>query len=82
MVTKLNAPLKREIMIDKLAYVLTISNAGFKLTLKGRRKGLEIDWHDLVSGDEALAVALRASLTAPTSRPQQPKHTRTKKRRV
>ena len=31
---------------------------------KGRRKGLEIRWADLVSGEAALATALNATLTA------------------
>jgi hypothetical protein len=35
------------------------------LARKGRRKGLEIRWADLVSGEAALATALNASLTAP-----------------
>jgi hypothetical protein len=29
---------------------------------KGRRKGVEIAWKDLVSGEAALAAALNASL--------------------
>jgi hypothetical protein len=33
-----------------------------KLVPKGRRKGHEIAWKDLVSGDAALATALNASL--------------------
>lgn len=33
-----------------------------KLTPKGRRKGHELRWKDLVSGEAALAVALNASL--------------------
>jgi len=39
------------------------------LTAKGKRKGLEIQWRDLVSGDAALTAALNASLGkfAPTA---------------
>jgi hypothetical protein len=33
-----------------------------KLTKKGRRKGIEITWRDLVNGDAAMAVALNASV--------------------
>ena len=65
--TELKSALNREITIGSAAYRLTIDPRGFKLVLKGRRKGLEIAWHDLVSGDAAMAVALRASLTAPTA---------------
>jgi len=54
--------LKRELRLGKQAYVLTIDPAGFKLTKKGRRKGIDIAWKDLVSGDAAMAVALNASV--------------------
>jgi len=60
--TRLEKSLKRELQISKTSYVLTIDPGGFKLTKKGRRKGIEIEWKDLVSGDEAMAVALRASV--------------------
>jgi hypothetical protein len=30
--------------------------------MKGRRKGLELAWNDLVTGEAALATALNASL--------------------
>jgi len=60
--TKLDAPLRRELTIDGKPYVLTISPDGFKLVPKGRRTGRELSWRDLVSGEAALAVALNASL--------------------
>jgi hypothetical protein len=66
--TELKAALNRELLIDKSAYKLTITPKGFRLVLKGKRNGLEIAWHDLVNGDAAMAVALRASLAAPASR--------------
>jgi hypothetical protein len=62
MSTRLQKPLKREITIKRKAYVVTISPEGLKLTEKGRRKGQELRWEDLVSGQAALAVALNASL--------------------
>jgi hypothetical protein len=43
-------------------YTLTIAPEGLKLVLKGKRKGYELAWKDLVSGQAALAVALNASL--------------------
>ena len=64
MITKLEGDIRREVEIDGVAHVVTISPRGFLLTLKGRRKGLEVAWKDLVSGDAALATALNASLTA------------------
>jgi hypothetical protein len=62
MATKLEKPLKREIEVEGKPYMLTISPQGVKLVPKGRRKGHEIAWKDLVSGDAALATALNASL--------------------
>ena len=59
--TKLDKPLKREILIGRHAYVVTIDPLGLKLTPKGRRKGYELTWEALISGDAALAVALRAA---------------------
>ena len=64
MTTKLEGDLRRELTIGAEAYTLTISPTGFTLVVKGRRKGLEIAWADLVSGEAALATALNASLTA------------------
>jgi hypothetical protein len=54
--------LKRELKIKKQSFVLTIDPTGLKLTKKGRRKGIQLAWNDLVSGDAAMAVALNASL--------------------
>ena len=64
MTTKLDGQLKRELSVSGQDYMLTLSPEGFTLTLKGRRKGLDIKWADLVSGEAALATALNASLTA------------------
>lgn len=60
--TKLDKVLKREIDIGGEAYIVAISPEGLKLTVKGRRKGQELAWKDLVSGEAALANALNASL--------------------
>lgn len=62
MATKLEKPLKREVMIGEQAYMLTISPEGLKLVVKGKRNGLELAWKALVSDDAALATALNASL--------------------
>ena len=62
MTTRLEKVLKRELEIDGAPYILAISPHGLKLTLKGKRKGQELLWKDLVSGQAALAVALNASL--------------------
>jgi hypothetical protein len=62
--TPLDKPLKRELMIGDIAYTLVLDPDGLKLTEKGRRRGVELLWKDLVSGDAALATALQASLEA------------------
>jgi hypothetical protein len=63
--TKLEKPLKRELNLDGEPYIVVISPEGLKITQKGRRKGLELGWKDLLSGDAALASALRASVENP-----------------
>ena len=62
MTTELKGPLKRELAVDKATYILTITPEGFKLVPKGKRKGYEMSWRSLVSGEAALATALQASL--------------------
>jgi hypothetical protein len=62
MATKLEKALKRELEIDGVAYALTITPQGLHLGVKGKRKGIDLTWHDVVSGDAALSAALRASL--------------------
>ena len=64
MTTKLNGSLKREIDIDGSPYVITLAPDAMTIVLKGKRKGLELRWSELVSGEAALATALNASLTA------------------
>ena len=79
MTTKLDSQLKRELIVLGRPYTLIISPDGLALTPKGKRKGYELAWVDLVSGDAALAVALNASLArgpkpepAPTKSPTRP----------
>jgi len=60
--TRLDKPLKRELRLKGAPHVLTIDPEGLRLTKKGRRKGIEIAWKDLVSGDAAMTTALNASL--------------------
>ena len=60
--TKLDKPIRRELQIGEQLYTLTIAPDGLKLVEKGRRKGLELAWTALVSGDAALASALQASV--------------------
>jgi hypothetical protein len=60
--TRLEKTLKRELDLDGRTFIVAVSPEGLKLTLKGKRRGQELRWRDLVSGDAALAVALNASV--------------------
>jgi len=62
--TPLHSTLKRSLRIDGRDYVLTLNETALKLTLKGKRNGVELPWSQLVNGEAALAVALHASLGA------------------
>jgi hypothetical protein len=62
--TPLHSTLKRALTIDGRDYVLTLNETALKLTLKGKRNGVELPWTQLVNGEAALAVALHASLGA------------------
>jgi len=62
MTTSLDKISRRQIQVNGEDYVVTLSPEGLKITLKGKRKGLELSWSALVSGDAALAVALNASI--------------------
>lgn len=63
MTTKLTCAFKRELDINGEKYTLTVSPEGFKLVVKGKRKGIELPWAQIVSGEAALATALNASLS-------------------
>lgn len=60
--TPLDKPLRREVLVEGQPYTLTLDPDGLKLVAKGKRKGLELRWADLVNGDAALAAALQASV--------------------
>jgi len=75
MATLLDKTLKREVRIGGRAYIVAISPLTLKLTPKGKRKGLELNWEALVSGDAALAAALNASVGRFTADPRRPERT-------
>ncbi len=60
--TPLDKPLRRELSVNDVTYTLVIDPTGLKITEKGRRRGVELRWVDLVSGDAGLAAALQASV--------------------
>lgn len=71
MTTKLSNPFKRELDVNGEKYTLTVTPEGFKLVPKGKRKGIELAWTQLVNGEAALAHALNASIEGERQRPQQ-----------
>ncbi len=60
--TPLDKSLKRSLNINGREYVVTLTPDALKITEKGHRLGVELQWADLVSGESALAVALNASI--------------------
>ena len=62
MATKLDKTLKREIEIEGKAYMVAISPEGLKLTQKGFRKGQELTWQSIVSGEAEMRQQLGASV--------------------
>ena len=66
MATRLDKTLKRELEIEGKLYTVTISPEGVKITPKGARKGPEITWQTLLSGDAELRRDLNISVDAYT----------------
>ena len=63
MATVLDKELRRQIVVDGVAYTVAVDPDGLRLTGKGKRTPeVELRWRDLLSGDAAMAVALNASL--------------------
>ncbi|GAC1665956.1 MAG: hypothetical protein NVS9B2_05460 [Steroidobacteraceae bacterium] len=82
MTTPLHSTLKRAVTIQGREYVVTLSSEALKVTLKGKRNGVELAWSSIVSGDAALAVALNASVGAlghPTQAARPPAGSRTRR---
>jgi hypothetical protein len=64
MTPKLDHPIRRELKIGSELYTVAMSSAGVKIALKGRRKGREISWDTLLSGDAELTQQLKMSVDA------------------
>jgi len=64
MTAKLESLIKRELELGGEIYTVSISPEGVKITLKGRRKGREISWETLLSGDAELNQQLKMSVDA------------------
>ncbi len=57
MVTKLERPVRREVRIGQKPYVVTLTPDRLRVAIKGRRKGQEVLWEDLVGEhDEPLTL--------------------------
>lgn len=64
MIAKLDSPIRRELKLGRDLYTVSISPEGVKIALKGRRKGREISWETLLSGDAELTQQLKMSVDA------------------
>ena len=64
MTAKLEGLIKRELELEGKLYTVTMSPEGVKIAPKGKRKGREISWETLLSGDAELAQQLKMSVDA------------------
>lgn len=64
MPARLDKPLKRELELHGRLYTITISRDGVRIAAKGARKGRDLSWDDLLSGDAELQRDLKISLDA------------------
>jgi len=60
--TRLDKTIKRELDLDGKPFVVSISPEGIRIVPKGRRKGHEISWEALLSGEVELRRDLSISL--------------------
>jgi hypothetical protein len=64
MPAKLEKAIKREVEIGGESYTVTISPEGVRIAPKGYRKGHEMTWMALLSGDAELTQQLKMSVDA------------------
>jgi hypothetical protein len=64
MATKLDKAIKRELDHNGKLYTVVIAPEGIKVTEKGHRKGQEISWSSIISGDASLNEELKISIDA------------------
>jgi len=67
MATRLEKTIKRELELDGRLYTVQVGPDGVKVTEKGKRKGQELSWRAIITGDASLAQDLNASLDATRS---------------
>lgn len=64
MTTRLEKTIKRELELDGRLYTVQMGPDGVKVTEKGHRKGQELSWRSIISGDASLHQNLNASIDA------------------
>jgi hypothetical protein len=64
MTTRLEKTIKRELELDGRLYTVQMGPEGVKVTEKGHRKGQELSWRSIISGDASLHQNLNASIDA------------------
>ena len=69
MATKLEKAIKRELEHDGVLYTVTVSPDGVRVVEKGKRKGRELSWASIISGDAELTEALKVSIDATRADP-------------
>ena len=62
MATRLDKTIKRELELEGKLYTVNLSPAGIKIVPKGGRKGYEISWQALLTGEVELRRDLEQSL--------------------
>ena len=67
MTTKLDKALKREIEFKGVAYTVTLGPEGLKIVEKGKRKGHEMSWEELIGGSVSLTAGLHSSISGNAS---------------
>jgi hypothetical protein len=60
--TRLDKTIKRELELDGKFYTVSVSPQGVKIVPKGGRKGHEMSWETLLSGEAELRRDLNMSL--------------------
>ena len=64
MTTRLEKTIKRELELDGKLYTVQMGPDGVKVTEKGHRKGQELSWRSIISGDASLHQDLSVSIDA------------------
>ena len=72
MTTRLDKPLKREVDIKGVLFTVTLAPEGLKIVEKGKRKGHELTWEQMIRGEVELRADLEDSITLTRGADQRP----------